>query len=112
MDKIQRYLENYKEAEVDNQALSRKVLTTKLKECREYNELIQTKGWKHLSEKIKKSVEETGLYAVWPGLKDDVRDDRLTRANERMKVVWEVELLASRLEELEEKWRLIKNIKE
>jgi hypothetical protein len=86
-------------------------LANKLKECREYNELIQTKGWKHLSDSIKKAVEETGMLAVWPGLKPDVRDDRLTRANERMKVVYEVELLASRLEELEEKWRLIKNLK-
>lgn len=51
------------------------------------------------------------MLAVWPGLKADIRDDRLIRANERMKVVYEVELLASRLEELEEKWRGIKNIK-
>jgi len=51
------------------------------------------------------------MLAVWPGLKKEIRDDRLTRANERMKFVWEVELLAGRLEELEEKWRQIKNIK-
>jgi hypothetical protein len=51
------------------------------------------------------------MLAVWPGLKDDVRDDRLIRANERMKVIWEVEQLASQIEVLEEKWRLIKNIK-
>ena len=109
-DKISRYLANYQES--DNQALSRKVLAEKLKECRECNELVNTKGWKHLSEKTKKAVEETGLLAVWPGLIKEIRDDRLTRANERMKVVWEVELLASRIEELEEKWRLIKNLKE
>ena len=87
------------------------MLATKLKECRQYNELISTKGWKHLSEQTKKAVEETGMLAVWPGLKKEIRDDRLTRANERMKFVWEVELLAGRLEELEEKWRQIKNIK-
>ena len=50
------------------------------------------------------------MLAVWPGLKDDVLKDRLTRANERMKVIWEVETLASRLEELEEKWNAIKSI--
>lgn len=87
-------------------------MANKLKECRQYNELIQTKGWKLLSETIKKAVEETGMLAVWPGLKPDIRDDRLIRANERMKVVYEVELLASRIEELEEKWRLVKDIKE
>lgn len=51
------------------------------------------------------------MLAVWPGLKDDVIKDRLTRANERMKVIWEVETLASRIDELEEKWRGIKEIK-
>jgi hypothetical protein len=86
-------------------------LANKLKECRQLNEMVQTKGWKELSEKTKKSVEETGMLAVWPGFKDDVLKDRLTRANERMKLVWEVETLAGRIEELEEKWRLIKNIK-
>ena len=86
-------------------------MAEKLKECRDYNELISTKGWKRFSESIKKAVEETGMLAVWPGLKDDVRDDRLKRANERMKVVYEVELIAGRLEDLEEKWRLVKNIK-
>lgn len=110
MDKIQRYLDNYTE-NVDNQVLSRKILAAKLKECRECQELIQTKGWQTLSDKTKKSVEETGMLAVWPGLKDDVLKDRLTRANERMKVIWEVETLASRIEELEEKWRGIKEIK-
>jgi hypothetical protein len=73
--------------------------------------MVATNGWKLLSETIKKAVEETGMLAVWPGLKPDVRDDRLIRANERMKIIYEVELLASRLEELEEKWRLIKDIK-
>ena len=111
MDKIQRYLDNYQEAEQPQQELSRKVLANKLKQCRQFSELILTKGWKHLSEQTKKAVEETGILAVWPGLKDDVLKDRLTRANERMKFVWEVETLASRIEELEEKWREIKNIK-
>ena len=109
MNKIQRYLDNYQES--DNQALSRKILAQKLKECREYNELTQTKGWRRLSDKTKKAVEETGILAVWPGIKDEVLKDRLTRANERMRFVWEVETLAGRVDELEEKWTGIKEIK-
>jgi hypothetical protein len=109
MDKANRYLDKFQQS--DNQALSRKVLMAKLKECRECNELVNTKGWKALSKRIKDSVEETGRLAVWPGLKDDIRDDRLTRANERMKVIFEVETLAGRIEELEEKWRLIKDLR-
>jgi len=49
--------------------------------------------------------------AVWPGIKDEVLKDRLTRANERMRFVWEVETLAGRVDELEEKWTGIKEIK-
>jgi hypothetical protein len=45
-----------------------------------------------------------GKLAVYPGLKDDVLNDRLTRANERIKVVHEIEGLAARAGKLVEKY--------
>jgi hypothetical protein len=47
---------------------------------------------------------------VWPGIKPELLNDRLTRANERLKVIFEVEQIAQRVEKLEEQFRTIKEI--
>jgi len=82
-----------------------------LREAREYTELLTTKGWKRFSEKYRKAAEETGKLAVFPMLNKDIQDDRLIRANQTLKMIFEVENIALRLEEYEDKLRSIKNLK-
>jgi hypothetical protein len=73
-------------------------------------ELTQTKGWKRFSEFWKKSAEETGKLAVFPGLKKDILDDKLIRANQALVMIYEVEDKAAKFEQLDEQAKAIKDL--
>jgi len=69
---------------------------------------VNSKGWKRFAKKYREAAEQTGRAAVYPMLKDEILEDRLIRANQSLKMITEVEQIAARLEELEEKAREIK----
>jgi hypothetical protein len=50
------------------------------------------------------ACEETGRAAVYPMMKPEVLIDKLTRANERLRVIDEVESVAKQLDSAKEKW--------
>ncbi len=74
--------------------------------------MLENKGWKRLSDKLKQSAEETGRICVYPGIKEDILKDRLIRANEHIKIILEVESIASRIPDLEDKFNAVRKISE
>lgn len=73
--------------------------------------MVNSKGWKRFASKWKSSAEETGKFAIRNLIKPEVLQEKITRANQALTMIEEVELLASRKDELYEKFREIKNIK-
>ena len=103
--------EMFKAKTPEEQAKYRKLLVKRYQEAKDYSELVNTKGWKRFATRWKEAAEETGRAAVFPMIKNDLLVDKLTRANQSLKMIEEVELLSSRKEELYERFRQIKNIK-
>ena len=110
MDKIKRYLDNYQDKTPKQQETAREILFRNLKEAQDYSSLQSTQGWQRLSDWVKQSAEEVGLSAVYPGIKSELLQEKLTRANEGLRIIQHVELKAAKLDELEEKARTVKQV--
>lgn len=69
--------------------------------------MCQLEGWKDWVSKTKLECEQVGQAAVYPMLKPEVLVDRLTRANERLKIIEEIEAEASKVEKLKKRLSLL-----
>lgn len=66
--------------------------------------MSQTPGWQQWAEKTKSDCEQVGKAIIWPMLDEKVVMDRITRANERLRVISEIESMTKQVEGLKTKW--------
>ena len=78
-----------------------------IQEAKDYNELVSTKGWQRFSEWVKTNAENSAMGLIACPNKENALE-LILRANEGVTLVKTVENKASKLEELEEKFRNIK----
>lgn len=72
--------------------------------------MVSKQGWQELVSKTNRITTQVGKAAVWPGIQDDLLKDKLTRANERLRFIREVEDLASKTEKMQDNFDKIKDI--
>jgi hypothetical protein len=58
-------------------------------------------------DKTKHACEEVGRAAVYPMIKEDLLLDRLTRANERLRIIDEIERDVRMVDSLKAKWKAL-----
>lgn len=66
--------------------------------------MCQTPGWLEYAKRTKEACENVGKLAVYPMLKSDVLLDRLTRANERLKMLEEVDSYVRQIDGLKKRF--------
>ena len=81
-----------------------------MKTSKDYNQLVSSKGWKRLSEIILKSAKDISDSILVTGKINDEQKELIIRANERVRIVNEVEKVAKKTEQLEDDAREIKKI--
>jgi len=80
-------------------------LANRLKMVASHYRLVSQPAWQECSDRQRKACQLVGKAAVFPGLKPELEHDRLVRANERIKMLNEIEHLASQYESIKAQWK-------
>ena len=72
--------------------------------------MVLTPGWQRFSDKVKQEAKDIGFRAVYPMIDDSILKETLIRANEAYRIVIDIERKATKLEELEDRAAVVKNL--
>src|SRR6185369_7005868 len=67
--------------------------------------MVASQAWLEWADKTRESCQQVGRAAVYPMLKQEVLLDKLTRANERLRMIDEMEAEAKKADKLKVKWK-------
>ena len=102
------FQERFRQLGPERQQTTRRSLAKRLREAKLIKEMAASPGWQVWSTKTRAELEQIGKAVVYPGIKSDRRDDVLSAAKERMKVILEIERAEEQYKKLYARYKSIK----